>query len=195
MTRGTNVFPGACRISETAQTEWWPYPLRKCAGGYSRVRLKLQEHMVFSKATGEVSDRGTAGKCCFCPWERASEAAPEAVRQAVGEGCQSGWGRLLSVTNSIQAGAWRQRDSGWASAGRPGVGRFGTRPRRRFGTKRPGGGVGGYLPPFQCISGAAAGRPPWVQALALRGAGHGSRAPRGARTGPHRSGCTRAPGV
>ena len=27
--------------------------------------------------------------------EGASEAAPEAVRQAVGGGCQSGWGRLL----------------------------------------------------------------------------------------------------
>ena len=43
-----------------------------------------------------------------------SEAAPEAVRQAVGGGCQSGWGRLLSVTNAIEAGTWRQGDSGWA---------------------------------------------------------------------------------
>ena len=43
-----------------------------------------------------------------------SEVAPEAVRQAVGGGCQSGWGRLLSVTNAIEAGAWRQGDSGWA---------------------------------------------------------------------------------
>ena len=33
-----------------------------------------------------------------------SEAAPEAVRQAVGGGCQSGWGRLLSVTNAIEGG-------------------------------------------------------------------------------------------
>ena len=46
--------------------------------------------------------------------ERASEAAPEAVRQAVGGGCQSGWGRLLSATNATEAGTWRQRDSGWA---------------------------------------------------------------------------------
>ena len=30
--------------------------------------------------------------------EGASETAPAAVRQAVGGGCQSGWGRLLSVT-------------------------------------------------------------------------------------------------
>ena len=27
-----------------------------------------------------------------------------------GGGCQSGWGRLLSVTNVIQAGTWRQGD-------------------------------------------------------------------------------------
>ena len=44
----------------------------------------------------------------------ASEAASQAVRQAVGGGCQSGWGRLLSVTNAIEAGTWRQGDSGWA---------------------------------------------------------------------------------
>ena len=46
--------------------------------------------------------------------EGAPEAAPEAVRQAVGGSCQSGWGRLLSVTNAIEAGTWRQGDSGWA---------------------------------------------------------------------------------
>ena len=44
--------------------------------------------------------------------EGTSEAAPEAVRQAVGGGCQSGWGRLLSVTNAIEADTCRQRDSG-----------------------------------------------------------------------------------
>ena len=27
---------------------------------------------------------------------------------------QSGWGRLLSVTNTIEAGTWRQADSGCA---------------------------------------------------------------------------------
>ena len=64
--------------------------------------------------------------------EGTSEAAPEAVRQATGEGCRSGWGRLLSVTNSIEAGTWRQGDSGWAMAGR---------------------GGGGPPPPFQRIPG------------------------------------------
>ena len=46
-----------------------------------------------------------------------SEAAPEAVEavgQAVEGGCQSGWGRLLSVTNVIEAGACRQGDCGYA---------------------------------------------------------------------------------
>ena len=46
--------------------------------------------------------------------EGTSEAAPAAVRQAVGGGCRSGWGRLLSVTNAIEAGISRQGDSGWA---------------------------------------------------------------------------------
>ena len=42
------------------------------------------------------------------------EGATEAVRKAVGGGCRSGWGRLLSVTNAIEAGTWRQGDSDWA---------------------------------------------------------------------------------
>ena len=29
-------------------------------------------------------------------------------------GCQSGWGRLLSVTKAVEARTWRQGDSGWA---------------------------------------------------------------------------------
>ena len=52
--------------------------------------------------------------------------APAAVGQAVGGGCQSGWGRLLSVTNAIEAGTWL--GVGWA-------------PWRREGG----------IPPFQCI--------------------------------------------
>ena len=46
----------------------------------------------------------------------------EAVRQAVGGGCQSGWRRLLSVTNATEAGTWRQGDSGWAWLGGGGGG-------------------------------------------------------------------------
>ena len=66
--------------------------------------------------------------------EGTAKVAPETVRQAVGGGCQSGWGRLLSVTNAIGAGSCRQGDTDWAWAGRPGA------------------GGGGYPPPpFQCI--------------------------------------------
>ena len=35
---------------------------------------------------------------------------------------QSGWGRLLSGTNAVEAGSWRQGDSGWGWAWRPGGG-------------------------------------------------------------------------
>ena len=36
------------------------------------------------------------------------------ARQAFRGGCPSGWGPLLSVTDAIEAGTWRQGDSGWA---------------------------------------------------------------------------------
>ena len=37
----------------------------------------------------------------------------------VGEGGKSGWGRLLSVTNAIEVGTWRQGDSGWGTGWAP----------------------------------------------------------------------------
>ena len=46
----------------------------------------------------------------------------EGTSEAVGGGCRSGWGRLLSVTNAIGAGIWRQGDSGsatWRGGGGP----------------------------------------------------------------------------
>ena len=81
--------------------------------------------------TGGWGKGGVGGQGCIRR-EGTSEAAPEAVKQAVGGGCRSGWGRLLSVTNAIEAGTWRQGDSGWAQAG---------------------GAGWGDLPPFQCIPG------------------------------------------
>ena len=67
--------------------------------------------------------------------EEASNAAPQAVRQAFGGGCKSGWGRLLSVTNAIEAGTCRQGEAG------PSLGAM--------------EGGGGCLPLFQCIAGPA----------------------------------------
>ena len=56
----------------------------------------------------------TGGGGAGVHWKGRDEAVPEAVRQAVGGGCQSGWGQLLWVTNAIEAGTWRKGDSGWA---------------------------------------------------------------------------------
>ena len=63
-------------------------------------------------------------RCCPLPQaqqrirrEGISEAALAATRQAVGGGCQSGWGQLLSVMNAIEAGTWRQGGLGALEGG------------------------------------------------------------------------------
>ena len=61
-----------------------------------------------AKTAGVDSNQGCIGR------EGRSEAAPEAVGQAVGGGCQSGWGRLLSVRIAIATGTGRWRDDGRA---------------------------------------------------------------------------------
>ena len=72
--------------------------------------------------------------------ERVSVVAPEAGREVVGGGCQSGGGWLLSVTNAIEAGTWREGDSGWAWAGRPwGEGGGATSPPSNASLPRGGG--------------------------------------------------------
>ena len=58
--------------------------------------------------------------------------------------CQSGWGRLLSVTNAVEAGTWRQGDSGWAYAGRPGKGGGTPPPPAQCIPGRGGGGLPGF---------------------------------------------------
>ena len=58
--------------------------------------LRISFSQLFGVAQGCIGRKG------------ASEAGREAVRQAVGGGCRSGWGRLLSVTNAVEAGTWRQ---------------------------------------------------------------------------------------
>ena len=67
-------------------------------------------------ARGQVNreERGGGGRRDALDRKGPQRAAPEAVREAVGGGCRSGWGRLLSVTNASEAGTWRQGDSGWA---------------------------------------------------------------------------------
>ena len=60
-----------------------------------------------------VVGEGGGGQGCIGR-EGTSEGAPEAAKQAVEGGYQSGWGRLLSVTNATETGTCRQEDSGWA---------------------------------------------------------------------------------
>ena len=60
-----------------------------------------------------LSDRYANPRGCIRR-EGTSQVVPEAVRQAVGGGRQSGWGRLLSVTNAVEPGTCRQGDNGWA---------------------------------------------------------------------------------
>ena len=77
-----------------------PRPPRRPQATWPRPRLVLN----FLGGKDEGRPQG-----CF-----AREGTSEAVRQAVGGGCRSGWGRLLSVTNAVEAGNWRRGDSGWA---------------------------------------------------------------------------------
>ena len=85
--------------------------------GPQRVRMSSGERRI-GAAKGKQSD--TEALCQPPPpqgcirRDRTSEAAPEAVRQAVGGGCQSRCGRLLSVANAAESGTLRQGDSGWA---------------------------------------------------------------------------------
>ena len=103
-----------------------------------RPRGPLHENCVKRSTNALSGPNASFRPVCHCAgggggqgWirrEGTCEAAPEAVRQAVGRGCQSGWGRLPSVTNAIEAGSCRQGDSGWALAGRPGGGWGGVPP-------------------------------------------------------------------
>ena len=82
--------------------------------GMAHVRgdSRVVQPSAIGKGGGGGQGLGTGQGCVGR--EGASEAAPEAVRHAVGGGCRSGWGRLMSVTNAVEAGTWRQGDSGWA---------------------------------------------------------------------------------
>ena len=99
----------------------------------------LHSFVETARAPSHKARAGGGGGRDALEGEETSEAAPEAVRQAVGGGCQSGWGRLLSVTNAIESGTCRQGDSGWAQAGRSGKGGGGTSPPSNASL---GGGLG-----------------------------------------------------
>ena len=85
-----------------------------------RTRIRILFFEVcgpFSAGTSAFPLRVVTGRAPGRGWirrERTSEAVPEAVRQALGGGFQSGWGWLPSVTNAIEAGSCCQGDGGWA---------------------------------------------------------------------------------
>ena len=89
-------------------------PQSHAASGWSGAwsRWHRERRRAVERTKGLCQGGGGRQRCIRT--EGASEAAPEAVRQAVGGGCRSGWGRLLSVANAVEAGTWRQGDSGWA---------------------------------------------------------------------------------
>ena len=92
------------------------------------------------RASREVHSDGGGG---FIRREGTSKAAPQAVRQAVGGGSRSGCGRLLSVTNAIEAGTWRQGDRAGRRLGALGGGGVTPTPSNASGG---GGGAGIFSP-------------------------------------------------
>ena len=78
------------------------YPLCPALAIKAPCAVELQVCTVLGVGQGCIRREGT------------SEAAPEAVRQALRGRCQSGCLRLLSVTYAIEAGTWRQGYSGRA---------------------------------------------------------------------------------
>ena len=112
------ALPGSCAPPATnrhnstfrCNSPLWPSPCElhlrtPCAPCF--VPSKARVHRAHSgRACGTTCtgrDAATIPSPGMHQREGTSEAVPEAVRQAVGGGCQSGWGRLLSVTNAIGA--------------------------------------------------------------------------------------------
>ena len=104
------VSPGGMCIGPPyRRTRMMGCPVCPCVGGCERLELRSNTRTatLVRRWQGCIRREGT------------SEAVPEAVRQAVGGGCRSGWGRLLSVTHAIEAGICRQGDTSWVYPGRP----------------------------------------------------------------------------
>ena len=107
-----------CRSLRRACCSRWraPPPVMQCtwrthSAGVARAGLGRPERPLPPTPSGGGFDALNSGirRLSSCRQgcirrEGTAEAAPAAVRQAVGGGCQSGWGRLLSVTNAIEAG-------------------------------------------------------------------------------------------
>ena len=122
------LVPGNSRCPSTCTTRQFPLSIRSCVSRFRALNPQLtytirpmdrSSSPVQSIRTSCSPEHSDAGDWLRCPArtdpsasapppppgcigrERTSEAAPEAVRQAVGGACQSGWGPLLSVTHAI----------------------------------------------------------------------------------------------
>ena len=101
--RSPDPEPETCPVTSSppSHLEGSPTATFQSSAGVSCEKV-LPLHMARGPSQGCIRMEGTL------------EAAPAAVRQAVGRGCRSGWRRLLSVTNAIEVGTWHQGDGGWA---------------------------------------------------------------------------------
>ena len=94
---------------------WWGLHCSASCPGPDRTpwaAVTLVCHGCRRRCDRHIEHGGGGGGCIGR--EAASDGAPKAVRQAVGGGCQSGWGRLLSVTNAVPADTCRQDNCSWA---------------------------------------------------------------------------------
>ena len=79
--------------------------LNRYAARHMAARQQGQNKKLFSDIGAFHCDKKCVQSQGCIRREGTSEAAPEAVRQAVGGGSKSGWGRLLSVKNAVGGGA------------------------------------------------------------------------------------------
>ena len=98
--------------------------LHTCTSRYAYAAMWRQSHWIYTESLSSVGGTPlsnaslphgpTSDHVAPCVTFRLVVAPLRGPGQAVGGGCRSGWGRLLTVTNAIEAGTRRQGDSGWA---------------------------------------------------------------------------------
>ena len=113
--RGKLSYSAEYLTDETANCNWFCNEQVQTESPMPSSRGLMRDSKPAHSRTCMVRLRDASHKTCgqgCIRREGTSEAAPEAVGQAVGGGCQSGWGRLLSVTNAIEAGTCHETVAG-----------------------------------------------------------------------------------
>ena len=106
-TEGTPVFtaPEACRGQYYAgkAADIWQLGITLYALAFGCVTFRAPNQVQPCPPVSTVAAAAAATPIQGCiRREGASEAAPQAVKQAVEGGCRRGWGRLLSVINALK---------------------------------------------------------------------------------------------